>query len=87
MNAGRPDKLDSRQIEGRYANYFQVGHNAFEVIVDFGQLYEESPDVRFHTRIIMAPAYAVRLLETLAKSVAEFERTFGPAEGGPGPRQ
>jgi hypothetical protein len=26
--------------EGRYANYFQIGHNAFEFIIDFGQGYE-----------------------------------------------
>jgi len=24
---------DSGQLEGRYANYFQVGHNAFEFVL------------------------------------------------------
>jgi len=26
------------ELEGRYANYFQVGHNAVEFVLDFGQL-------------------------------------------------
>ncbi len=26
-------------LEGRYANYFEIGHNAFEFVLDLGQLY------------------------------------------------
>jgi hypothetical protein len=31
-------------LEGKYANYFKVGHNAFEFILDFGQLYLETQE-------------------------------------------
>ncbi len=29
-------------LEGRYANYFKVGYNAFEFLLDFGQFYPEA---------------------------------------------
>ena len=30
------------KLEGRYSNYFKVGHNAFEFVIDFSQFYTES---------------------------------------------
>jgi hypothetical protein len=63
--------------EGRYANYFQIGHNAFEFLLEFGQAYGGvSPAM--HTRIIAGPVYAKVLLEMLAESIGRFEHTFGP---------
>ena len=64
-------------LEGRYANNFQVGHNAFEFVLDFGQLYPENTAARFHTRIITGPAYAKVLSETLQGAIEQYERTFG----------
>ena len=61
--------LDADCVEGRYANYFQVGHNAFEFLLDFGQLYAESERARIHTRIIINPAYMKSLVETLRESI------------------
>ena len=34
--------LHSDKLEGRYANYFKVGHNEFEFVMEFGQFYEGS---------------------------------------------
>jgi hypothetical protein len=67
---------------GRYANYFEIGHNAFEFLLDFGQHYADcpSPDTRtvqLHTRIITGPVYAKALLALLAESVTQHERLFG----------
>jgi len=36
------DPQETSKIEGRYANYFKVGHNAFEFVLDFGQYYPET---------------------------------------------
>ena len=73
VEGGRePDKL-----EGRYANYFKIGHNAFEFLLDFGQAYAETNEERLHTRIITSPNYAKALMETLRKSIDQYERTFG----------
>jgi hypothetical protein len=68
---------DSSRLEGRYANYFEVGHNAFEFVVDFGQFYREEDRAHLHTRIITSPIYAKALLETLRESIERYEQTFG----------
>jgi hypothetical protein len=64
-------------LEGKYANYFKVGHNAFEFILDFCQLYPDAQQENLHTRIITSPNYAMELLEVLRDSIQKYERTFG----------
>jgi hypothetical protein len=68
--------------EGRYANHFSIGHNAFEVILEFGQFYEGSERAVIHTRIVTSPAYAAGLLELLGHTVRQHEETFGPIATG-----
>jgi Protein of unknown function (DUF3467) len=68
---------DANPLEGKYANYFEVGYNAFEFILDFGQLYSEGEEPQLHTRIITSPAYAKVLLETLRESVDQYDRAYG----------
>lgn len=64
-------------LEGRYANAFQIGHNAFEFLLDFGQVTPDREQARFHTRIITAPAYAKALFETLKDSLERYEQSYG----------
>jgi hypothetical protein len=68
---------DSKKLEGRYSNYFKVGHNAFEFVLDFGQFYSENEEPQLHTRIITGPIYVKGLLETLRESVERYEKNFG----------
>jgi hypothetical protein len=68
---------EAGQLEGRYANYFKIGYNAFEFLLDFGQLYHESEKDQPHTRIITSPIYAKALLETLRESIDRYEQIFG----------
>jgi hypothetical protein len=72
----------SKRPEGRYANYIEVGFNAFEFVLDFGQVYEEQGDITLHTRIVTGPAYAKDFLATLCRSIEQYEATIGsiPAE-------
>lgn len=66
------------KLEGRYANYFEVGHNAFEFLLDFGQFYQgEKTCAIFHSRIITPPPYAKRLLEALQNSIETYEAVYG----------
>ena len=65
-------------LEGRYANYFEVGYNAFEFLLDFGQYFPEGENSSPHTRIITTPSYARVLLETLKESIEKYEQNFGP---------
>jgi Protein of unknown function (DUF3467) len=73
---------DIGDTEGHYANYFKVGHNAFEFLLDFGQFYPESQRASFHTRIITSPIYAKALFEILRVSIDGYEQTFGAIQGG-----
>jgi len=78
MNHERGDFQDEGQLEGRYANYFKVGQNAFEFLIDFGQFYHNSGKEHFHTRIISSPYYANVLLKILQEAMDRYEKEFGP---------
>jgi hypothetical protein len=64
-------------FEGRYANYFEIGHNAFEFLLDFGQLYCEEPEGRMHTRIVTSPMFAKRLAAVLNRALRQYEQQHG----------
>lgn len=62
--------------KGAYANYFEVGHTAFEFVIDFGQRYGSAAGP-CHTRIVTSPIYAEALLETLRDSLEQYTAAFG----------
>jgi hypothetical protein len=77
MNPEGENIQDDGQLEGRYANYFKIGYNAFEFILDFGQCYNEHEAAKLHTRIITNSIYAKALLETLREAIEQYEKSFG----------
>lgn len=76
--AQKPDQ----KIEGRYANYFKVGHNAYEFIIDFGQYDAENEEAELYTRIIANPTYTKELLSLLSDSMNRYEEAYGDVEIG-----
>ena len=86
MNHKREIPQNAEKIEGKYANYFKVGHNAFEFVIDFGQFYSESAKAELCARIITPPIYAKTLLEILRESIERYEEAFGviPSEDNKG---
>jgi len=64
-------------LEGRYANFFKVGYNPFEFVLDFGQEYPPDERIVYHLRIITSPIYAKAFLTTMQESVKKYEETFG----------
>ena len=68
---------EAKPLEARYANYFQVGHNAFEFLLDFGQFAEGGGEPQINVRIVTYPVYVKFLLTTLAQAVATYERDYG----------
>lgn len=78
MTDHSPSATTVPSLEGRYANYFEVGYNATEIVIVFGQFYaaEERPLV--HSRIVTSPQRAAALLETLRTSLDSYQMTFGP---------
>jgi hypothetical protein len=59
--------------EGKYANYFDVGVNVSEVVIDFGQCYGQGSLPSVHTRIVTTTAYGRELLALLARSIMAVE--------------
>lgn len=74
----------ARIREGKYTNYFEVGHNPFEFYFDFGQYDPPSENVRIFTRILASPTCAKMLMETLSSSIQNFEREHGQIATGGG---
>ena len=66
--------------EGQYANYFKVGHNAVEFVLDFGQYYPDKDTANLYTRIITCPAYAKEFLITLQEAIEKYEQRFKNVE-------
>jgi hypothetical protein len=60
-----------------YANYFEVGHNAFEFLIDFGQFQPDSGVVSMHTRMVTGPVHAKLLTKLLTDAIARFEAEHG----------
>lgn len=61
----------------RYTNYFEVGHNAYEFLVDFGQFQPEIGAVTLHTRIAVGPTHAKMLSQMLGNAVRKYETENG----------
>jgi len=64
-----------------YANYFEIGHNAFEFFLDFGQWFAAPEPAHLHTRIVATPSHAKGLFDLLGNALAEFERDHGQMKG------
>ena len=65
------------KLEGRYANFLKVGHNALVFILDFAFDDAECEEPEITTRIITSPSYAKNFLETLQQSIQQYEKTYG----------
>ena len=63
--------------EAIYSNYFEVGVNALEFMIDFGQYHPEQLAAQRHTRIVTGPVFAKMLLRLLTDAVARHEADHG----------
>lgn len=60
-----------------YANYCEVGYNAFEFLLDFGQFRPEARAVNVHSRIVAGPVQAKLFARLLADAIDRFESAHG----------
>ncbi len=60
-----------------YANYFEVGHNAFEFLIDLGQIEPRSGRFQLQTRFAVGPTHAKILARLLENAVTRFESEHG----------
>jgi Protein of unknown function (DUF3467) len=77
MSHARENPRSREHLETQYTNYVEVGHNAFEFLVDFGRSSPEEEEAAFHTRIVTSPSCAKALFELLRDSIDQYEKTFG----------
>jgi len=73
-------RATTRTLEARYCNYFEIGHNAFEFIFDFGQYHPEDAAAHMHSRVVTGPVYAKLLAGLLHETLQRFEEEHGPIQ-------
>ena len=61
-----------------YANYCEIGHNAFEFLIDFGQFRPEKAAVQLHSRIVSGPVQAKLFGRLLMNAIERYEADYGP---------
>lgn len=76
MSTERPED-NSPAREGKYTNCFQIGHNAFEFLLEFGQSYADQKEL-MHTLLVTSPAFAAQLSQLLIQALSQYEARFGP---------
>lgn len=77
MASDNASRRQNRALLADYANYFEVGHNAFEFLIDFGQIDPQSGDVNINSRIAVGPTHAKLFSRLMEGAVAQFEDEFG----------
>jgi hypothetical protein len=77
MDPKKRASCESQKFEGRYANYFKIGYNAFEFVIDFGQSYSENDQTELCARIVTGPVYAKTLLSILQSAIDCYEQNYG----------
>ncbi len=70
-------RCSSTVSEGKYTNVFQIGHNAFEFLLEFGQSYADRNEF-MHTRLVTSPAYAAQLSQLLLQALSQYRDRYGP---------
>lgn len=79
------DRTRSNEVAAAlYVNYFEMGQNPFEFLIDFGQYHPGGPGGEgttvIHSRIALAPPYAKMLSDLLSHSIRSHEAEHGPID-------
>jgi hypothetical protein len=77
----------SPPLEARSANHFTLAFTDYEVLIDFGQAYEDVSAEIVHTRITMTPHGAKTLSGMLEDLLAKYETSVGPINRRSGTRE
>lgn len=77
MPSSEPPCPEKKPVESRYANYFEIGFNSHEIVINCSQYYAGDAEPRVVSRIVTSPPYAQWLLELLQKTLQEHEFQYG----------
>jgi len=64
-------------FEGRYANCFRIGFNAYEMLFDFAQRNQPGRRAVQHTRIVVSPTHGKEFLALQVQSIEQYEMLHG----------
>ena len=64
--------------KGEYSNLAIITHSPTEFVLDFASMLPGLPQPAVHSRIIMNPEHAKRLLFALQDNISKYESQVGP---------
>lgn len=76
-------ELAEEVAQGKYANLAVISHSRSEFVVDFAAMMPGLPKARVHSRIILTPEHAKRLLMSLQDNITKYESNVGRIELAP----
>ncbi|HIS10042.1 MAG TPA: DUF3467 domain-containing protein [Candidatus Avibacteroides excrementipullorum] len=69
--------MDENVGQGTYSNLAMVAHSQSEFVLDFLRVVPGVKTARVHSRIIMTPEHAKRLLRALGENIKNYEHVNG----------
>lgn len=73
-------ELSEEVAQGRYANLAIISHSTSEFVIDFAAMMPGIPKAKVHSRVILTPEHAKRLLMSLQDNITRYESNVGRIE-------
>ncbi len=73
-------EINEATAKGQYSNLVIISHSTSEFIVDFAVNLPGLEKANVHSRIILTPEHAKRLLYSLQENITRFEQKNGAIE-------
>lgn len=70
-------ELSEEIAEGTYSNLAIITHSPSEFVTDFIRVMPGMPKARVHSRIIMTPQHAKRMMRALQDNIQKYESVHG----------
>lgn len=70
-------ELSAEVAQGKYANLAIISHSPTEFVIDFAAMMPGVPKAKVHSRIIMTPEHAKRLLMSIQDNITRYETNIG----------
>ena len=84
MNEQKPIGIDlnleAEVAQGRYSNLVIITHSTSEFVLDFAAMLPGIQKPEVHSRIILTPEHAKRLLLSLQDNISRYETNVGRIE-------
>ena len=86
MEANLPKEVENKKVSfdletGIYVNHLAIGHNMSEIVMEFGQVFDEAK-ARQQARLITSPTHLRSFQALMADTIERYEDEFGPLPSG-----